>query len=427
MSRQEKWQNYKDTVSGRNLKKATTPNVRKYRNLKDKRDDTLDLVHPGYYKAEAQYERYKRGLNGAEEEDYFMFDPRASKYYALERKKNRLSVAHHPKYYKYDNQMREMMKDPQAKQEVSDYKNARKKRNMARLGTGALVLGAGLGGVVAADGAYRLGKKLIAKRAEELKEEMEKSAMNLGYGFTTYKETPEELKKIRDNSKDFDEFEAKIKNRGTPDYVRGKKLGKDIWNSNLGYMREIMTDSPSQRKLLDVLHDGNETNGIKHHFNYDWTDKNGKKREIQEDWYGGKDSTKIISGLAGDYINELEDSINSYQRSIDKKKASKNPKKEEIRKLQNKINNEKDYISKLKFYNFIKKYKANRNISNYNKQTENINKQLADIDKVVSSMKNSQDSIRTDRNIMRDWKYVMDDSINDKDVNSYNWRAYYEE
>ena len=92
-------------------------------------------------------------------------------------------------------------------------------------------------------------------------------------------------KKIRDNSKDFDEFQTKIKNRGTPDYVRGKRLGKDIWNSNLGYMREIMTDSPSQRKLLDVLHDGNETNGIKHHFNYDWTDKNGKKREIQEDWY----------------------------------------------------------------------------------------------------------------------------------------------
>ena len=176
MSREEKWQNYKDTVSGRNLKKATTPNVRKYRKLKDKRDDTLDLVHPGYYKAQAQYDRYKRGLEGAEQEDYFMFDPRASKLYALEAKKNRLSVAHHPKYYKYDNQMHEMMKDPQAKQEVSDYKNARKKRNMARLGTGALVLGAGLGGVLAADGAYRLGKKLISKRAEELKEEMEKEA-----------------------------------------------------------------------------------------------------------------------------------------------------------------------------------------------------------------------------------------------------------
>lgn len=428
MSRQEKWQNYKDTVSGRNLKKATTPNVRRYRKLKDKRDDTLDLVHPGYYKAQAQYERYKRGLEGAEQEDYFMFDPRASKLYALEAKKNRLSVAHHPKYYKYDNQMHEMMKDPQAKQEVSDYKNARKKRNMARLGTGALVLGAGLGGVLAADGAYRLGKKLIAKRAEELKEEMEKSAMNLGYGFITYKETPEELKKIRDNSKDFDEFEAKIKDRGTPDYIRGRRLGKDIANDNFAYLRETTSSTENSDKLLEIMFDGVEDYGVKHSFNYDWINKRtGERQELPEYWYGGKDSTKAISGILGGYIDEIESGINASQKALNQEEFRRNLKKSEIRKIQNEIDRQKDYVSKLKFYNLFKNYKAHLNMQKLNWQKENKNKELADIDKSILPIKRSLDSYKADSKMFKDWKDVMDDSINDKDVNSYSWRTYYEE
>ena len=180
MSIKDKWQGYKDTVSGRNLRKTITPDVKRYNKLREERDEAYDRINPEFFKAEAQYNRYLRGLGGEEAVvNLSPFDSRLHRLNSLERKKDLLAATPHPDYYTYDEEMDKMLENPRTNKEIKDYRKANNRRALAIIGTPVAILGATGATLAAGQGAYNLAKKAIKKRAEDIEYEMEKMAVSL--------------------------------------------------------------------------------------------------------------------------------------------------------------------------------------------------------------------------------------------------------
>lgn len=245
------------------------------------------------------------------------------------------------------------------------------------------------------------------------KQAMEKIA-GVEYGFTAYSYTPEEI--VKNNKKmNEDDFYNYLDRNGKSDWGIGKKIGKNVNNKAIA----SIPFNYSAPKLENLMYGGDEK--AKNYANFNGAYSGEKDGET---WVGGKDSAKRFSTEVGNLVNKIQGNIDQQKQQIEKEMSKANPRKQRIRQLESQMNSERKKLSELKFYNIIKKIKTRSNLRGMNSEKMKNKAALKDINKRIHAAQLDIDGSRIDRNYMRDWKDTIDNTINDKGVNSYIWNWY---